>query len=82
MNPKRCFKCQELGHIAADCPNQKVITLAKWEAMKEDQLEDKQGEGVDVEGEKTQEEVIEEADEGEMLVLRRALSSQRSEKEE
>ena len=49
---------------------------------KEDQLEYKKGEGVDVEGEETQEEVIEEADEGEMLVLRRALSSQSSEKEE
>ena len=26
---KRCFKCQGLGHIDSECPNQKVITLMK-----------------------------------------------------
>ena len=45
-------------------------------------MEEEKEERVDVEGEETQEEVTEEADEGEMLVLRGALSSQRSEKEE
>jgi len=43
-------------------------------------LEDKKEEEVIVEGEETQEEVIEEANEGEMLVLRMAFSNQRSEK--
>ena len=64
-----------------DYPNQKVITLAKWETMKEDNLEEEKEEGVDIEGEETQE-LIKEADEGEMLVLRRTLSRQRSEKED
>ena len=26
---KRCFKCQGLGHIDFECPNQKVIALIK-----------------------------------------------------
>jgi len=39
MGARRCFKCQGLGHIAADCPNQKVITLAKWEVVKEGKKE-------------------------------------------
>ena len=26
-----------LGHIATDCPNRKVITLAEWEAVKEEE---------------------------------------------
>jgi len=75
MNPEDVIKCQGLGHIDVDCPNRKVITLAEWEVVKEDNLEEEKEEGVDGEGEETQEEVIEEADEGEMLVLRRALSS-------
>ena len=35
MNNRRCFKCQGLRHIASDCPNHKVITLAEWSAVKE-----------------------------------------------
>ena len=27
LNSKRCFKCQELGHINSQCSNQKVIAL-------------------------------------------------------
>ena len=29
MSTRRCFKRQGLGHIASECPNRKVITLAK-----------------------------------------------------
>jgi hypothetical protein len=25
--PKKCFKCQGLGHFQAECPNQRVMTL-------------------------------------------------------
>ena len=49
--------------------------------MKEDDLEEEKEEQHN-EGEETQEKVFEEADEGEILVLRRLLSSQRSETEE
>ena len=34
--PKRCFKCQGLGHIDFECPNQKVIALIKEDEAKED----------------------------------------------
>nr|GEY03956.1 hypothetical protein [Tanacetum cinerariifolium] len=27
----RCFRCQRLGHIASECPNKKMITLAEFE---------------------------------------------------
>jgi len=49
--------------------------------MKEDKLEKEKEEGVDVEGEETQEKVTQEADEGEMPMLRRDSSSQRSVKQ-
>ena len=69
---RRCFKCQGLGHIAADCPNRRVIMLAKWDAVKEEVVEEEKEEDIESPEE---EEVIVEAYEGEMLVLRRALNS-------
>jgi len=68
MNPRRCFKCQGLGHIAADCPNCRVITLAEWDAVEEEVAEEEKEESVEA-TEEEEEEVIAEADEGEMLVL-------------
>jgi len=79
MNPRRCFKCEGLGHVVADCLNWKLITLAEWEAVKDELAEEEKEEDV---GSHEEEEVIAEADDGEMLVLRRALSSQWSKKEE
>jgi len=76
FNPRRCFKCQGLGHIASECPNQRIISLAEWEVCKEEEDE------WEVQAlEEDQEEVVEEADEGELLVLRRALNSRRSDQE-
>ena len=47
-----------------------------------DELAEEDKEDVESNEEEEQEKVIEEADEGEMLVLRRALSSRRGEKQE
>jgi len=66
MSNRRCFKCQGLGHIASDCPNHKVITLAKCSAVKEEFEEEEKEDDFEDELEETQEEVVEEADEREM----------------
>jgi len=68
MSNRRCFKCQGLGHIALDCPNRKVVTLAEWSAVKEEFEEEEKENECEDELEETQEEVVEEADEGELLV--------------
>ena len=75
--PRRCFKCQGLGHIASDCPNRRIISLAEWEANKEEEEEE---DHVLSMMEEEQEEVVEEAVEGELLVLRRAMTHEWSQK--
>jgi len=82
MSNRRCFKCQGLGHIASKFPNRKVITLAGWTAVKEDFEEEENEVESELETEETQDEVIEEADEGELLVIRRVLSNQKGAKDE
>jgi len=42
MSSRCCFKCQGLGYIASDCPNQRIITLTKWDAIREKDKEDEQ----------------------------------------
>ncbi|GKE00049.1 reverse transcriptase domain-containing protein [Tanacetum coccineum] len=69
-NSKRCYKCQGLGHFAADCPNRQIVTF----------LEEDLGPVFDdnrevVEENHSDHEEITYADYGEMLVVRRALSS-------
>ena len=55
--------------------------MAKWDEKREEEgVEEEEREGVYYMEE--QEEVVEEADEGELLVLRRALSTERGELEE
>jgi len=71
--PRRCFKCQGLGHIASECPNRRIVSLAEWKVNKEEE-EEKDRILCAIE-ETPEEEVMEEADEGELLVLRRTLSS-------
>ncbi|GKC75614.1 putative reverse transcriptase domain-containing protein [Tanacetum coccineum] len=63
-NSKRCYKCQGLGHFAADCPNRQIVTL----------LEEDLGPVFDdnrevVEENHSDHEEITYADYGEMLVL-------------
>ena len=47
MNSRRCYKCQGLAHIATDCPNQKVITLVEWDAVKDELAEEEKEEDVE-----------------------------------
>ncbi|GJV83613.1 RNA-binding protein BRN1-like protein isoform X1 [Tanacetum coccineum] len=71
--PRRCFRCQGLGHIASECPNKRLVTLTDFEIAggydfgvetSDDQVRtgdpDEEVVGLDV---------------GELLVVRRALSS-------
>ena len=58
-------------------PKSESNSLAEWDAVKEEVVE----ESIEI-PKKEEEEVIAEADEGEMLVLRRALSSQKGGQEE
>jgi len=57
VSAKRCFKCQGLGHIAADCLKQKVITLAEWEVVKEEEKEVEPKEDLKEKEEESQEDV-------------------------
>ena len=86
ISQKRCYKCQGFGHIASDCPSRKIISLAEWESKKDEYVEEKREEkeeGEDVQDlESETEEFVEQADEGEMLVIRRVMSAQKSAKDE
>ena len=79
LNPRRCFKCQGLGHIASECPNRRIISLVEWEVNKEE--EEREDRMVCLKEEEP-EEVVEVADEGEMLMMRRVMSGLKEEKEE
>ena len=35
--PNMCYKCLGLGHIASECPNQKVVALIEEEETKEEE---------------------------------------------
>jgi len=66
--------------VVADCTNRRVITLAEWNAVKDDTVEEEQ-EAL-IEPLEEEEEITVEPDEGEMLVLRRVLNSQQNENTE
>ncbi|GJR23290.1 reverse transcriptase domain-containing protein [Tanacetum coccineum] len=73
---KRCFKCQGLGHFAADCPNRQVVTLLEEDfGPVFDEYRDAVEENI------SDQEEITYADSGEMLVVRRALSTVTNEDE-
>jgi len=40
MNIKRSSKCDGLGHWPSDSPNKEIITLAEWEAAREEENEE------------------------------------------
>ena len=50
------FEVPRARQFSIDCLERKLITLAEWKTVKEDDLEEEKEEGVDIEGEKIQEE--------------------------
>jgi len=82
MSIKRHSKCQGFGHMPLDCPNKEFITLAKWEAAIEEEIEEKNEDVHDCKLEETQEEVMEETTEEELMVLTRVPSKHKGVKDE
>ena len=40
----RCLRCQGLGHIASECPNKRIVSLAEYQASFEEPHEDEEEE--------------------------------------
>jgi len=66
------FKCQGYGHFQYDCPNRRVMTIQEVEEVDALFMET-QDEAHEEESDSMEEETQLEADEGELLVLRRVL---------
>lgn len=69
----KCFKCLGHGQIASECPNKRVMTIRESQGEIESEDEAAMEEE---EHERLEEDIIEYADEGELLVIRRALNLQ------
>jgi len=62
------FYVSRIGHLAPDCTNTRIVTLAEWEAIKEEEIEEEKEKEVM----ENIEEVKVKADDGEMLNLSRS----------
>ena len=67
----QCYKCKGYGHIASECPNQRVFTLVE-EPIEEEHVE---FDSPPIFDEPREEEDVTYGDMGELLVIRRALNS-------
>ena len=65
---KKCFKCQGYRHFQANCPNRRVMTLQEMNAIDE-ACQEESGEEEREESESGEEIIVEEADNGEMLMF-------------
>ncbi|XP_031263538.1 uncharacterized protein LOC116121740 [Pistacia vera] len=73
LRNKKCFKCQGYGHFQASCPNQTVMTLREINEIDDAcQKDSSEEEEVD----ESDNEVIKEVYNGEMLMLKRLLHTQ------
>ncbi|PWA85827.1 hypothetical protein CTI12_AA145160 [Artemisia annua] len=71
--PRRCFRCQGLGHIASECPNKRMISLADFEVAGGFEFESDLVTGP--ESPHDDEVEVTGPDEGPCLVVRRTLST-------
>ncbi|XP_021737243.1 uncharacterized protein LOC110703765 [Chenopodium quinoa] len=69
-NPKTCYKCRGYGHFANECPNSRAMIRE----MDDDDYEDEKRDFGDPTYDE-EDEILVEADEGQILVVRRALHS-------
>ncbi|GKC41919.1 gag-pol polyprotein [Tanacetum coccineum] len=77
--PRRCFRCQGLGHITSECPNKSLITLAGFELVSGYEFSfDLADDSIPLSGD---EEEVTGLDEGPCLVVRRALSTTATQEE-
>ena len=65
-----------------DYPNRKIITLAEREVVKKEEVQEEKEVHLMEEQEKSQEKVVEEADRGEILFLRRTISGLKTKEEQ
>ena len=65
--------CQRFKHIASNCPNRKILTLVEYQELEEVKTTE-EGSDKEIHLVEFEHECVEEVDEGELFVLRRALS--------
>ena len=70
----RCFRCQGLGHLISECPNERIVTLAESQVPFEE-LEEEE-EKREVHPGENMEEVEKGSDEGELLTIKRTLDQE------
>jgi len=75
LEGEKCFKCQGYDHFQYDCPNQRVMTMQEAEEVDVVMME-VQGEPNEANSDHLKDETQLDANEGELLVLRRLLHPQ------
>ncbi|KAI0522935.1 hypothetical protein KFK09_005324 [Dendrobium nobile] len=75
---RKCFKCEGFGHIASNCPTRRIVTILE----EEPDLEEACSTENMIDREPMNQPTVIEADEGNLLVLRRLLNSHKEEPEQ